>query len=341
MTNQLGDKVCDELRAEISQFLAGRPDLGIMDLIQLTSLSDSTGRSFMGGSIHGGRQVVTELRRVLEAAKAGDCLQPGGSQAIVVTENQTARVRRVRKTQNFYATQTVSRVAEVLDFCAEKAAIGVVTADFGAGKTEAVAAWRRAHKTDCLVFEFDEFSSSNKVDFVALLGRMLGIEAAGGSANGGRTFRMVCEALRESPCLVICDQCEVVRVRVFQVIRQIWDRTHDAGVGVVLLAAPILLTRMNNSRTTDLGALTSRVGIWAPLSGVTKSEMAAIVKAEGIADIEEGAFDLWHRATNGSMRRLMRAIDLLKAKHSGKVITEKTIVGVAGHLWGMHIDAST
>ena len=29
------------------------------------------------------------------------------------------------------------------------------------------------------------------------------------------------------------------------------------------------------------------------------------------------------------------ALDLLKAKHAGKRITEKTIAGVASHLWGM------
>ena len=40
----------------------------------------------------------------------------------------------------------------------------------------------------------------------------------------------------------------------------------------------------------------------------------------------------------GSMRRLMRSLDLLKVKHSGKHVGEKTIAGVAGHLWGMNPD---
>jgi DNA transposition AAA+ family ATPase len=148
----------------------------------------------------------------------------------------------------------------------------------------------------------------------------------------------LCERLRKSPCLLIFDQAERVSIRIFDLIRQIWDRTHDAGVGVVLLSAPILLTRMNQSRVADLGALTSRVGIWAPLAGVGRAEMAAIVKREGFTDIEESAFDLWWRATGGSMRRLMRALDLLKAKHANKRITEKTISGIACHLWGMSIE---
>lgn len=148
----------------------------------------------------------------------------------------------------------------------------------------------------------------------------------------------MCEHLRKSPCLLIFDQCERVSLRILDLIRQIWDRTHDAGVGVVLLSAPILLTRMNQSRIADLGAIRSRVGLWAPLAGLQRAEMAAIVKQEGFTDIEESAFDLWWKATGGSMRRLMRALDLLNAKHANKRISEKTIVGVAGSLWGMSIE---
>lgn len=248
-------------------------------------------------------------------------------------------MRGVRQAGNFYQTQTVKRVAEVLDFCSQNCAIGVITADYGAGKTEAVNGWRRANagKVDSLVIEFDQFSSRNVIDFVCLLGHHFGVERAGGSANGGFLFRELCHRLRKSPVLLVFDQAERVSLRILDLIRQIWDRTHDAGVGVVLLSAPILLTRMNQSRVADLGALTSRVGIWAPLSGVGRMEMAQIVKQEGFTDIEESAFDLWHKATSGSMRRLMRALDLLKAKHAGKRITEKTIAGVAAHLWGMSL----
>jgi len=338
VVRQLSDDVCNEVRDGLKAFLASRPDLSMTDLTAHTSLADITGRQFFSGNIPGGFQVVSEFRRVLERARAGEILQPGGRAVAVITEDTAKRVRRVKKAGNFYRTQTVARVAEVLDYCAENCAIGVVTADFGVGKTEAVSAWRREHpKVESVVFEFDEFSCGNKVDFVRGLARQFGMDYAMGSWNGGVIFRDICEHLRKNPCLLAFDQCEQVRVKVFQVIRQIWDRTHDEGVGVVLLSSPILLTRMNGSRVADLGALTSRVGIWAPLSGLTKPEMAAISKAEGITDIEEGAFELWWRATGGSMRRLMRAVDLLKAKHAGKRVTERTIAGVAGHLWGLRI----
>jgi RPA family protein len=68
--------------------------------------------------------------------------------------------------------------------------------------------------------------------------------------------------------------------------------------------------------------------------------MAAILKQEGVKEVDEEAFDLWWKATGGSMRRLMRAVDLLQAKHDGKRVTVKTIAGVAGHLWGMNVEAA-
>jgi DNA transposition AAA+ family ATPase len=234
----------------------------------------------------------------------------------------------------------VRRVAEVCDHCAERAVIGVVTTGFGNGKTEAVAAWRRktAGKVESLVFELDEYIGCNKVDFICTLARTLGTTSMSGSQNGGRAFRDVCEKLRESPALLVFDQGEVARARIMQVIRQIHDHTAEAGVGVVILAAPILLARL--SRMADYGALASRIAVYAPLSGITPAEFAAIVKQEGFADADEAALSLWYKACGGSMRRLMRSLDLLKAKHADKRLTEKTIAGVGGMLWGMNVEGA-
>jgi DNA transposition AAA+ family ATPase len=340
MTRQLSDEVCNAARSEALRLLASRPDLGAAHIARYTTLAESTVRLFLRGTIPGGREVVSEIERVIAQIKAGDILQPGGTQqATVFLESGQRRERRVMRRNTFYETETARRVADVLNFAAAHCAIGVITADFGCGKSESVKEWRRrtAGKLESLVFEFDEFSTRNAVDFVHCLGGILGIECAPGSFNGGLVFREVCDRLRQQPCLLIFDQCETIRPRICQIIRQIWDRTADAGVGVVLLAAPILLTRLSNGKMADLGALSSRVGVWAPLAGLSKEEMAAIVKQEGITDVDPEAFDLWASATGGSMRRLLRAIDLLKAKHAGKRVTEKTIESVAGFLWGMKI----
>jgi DNA transposition AAA+ family ATPase len=88
---------------------------------------------------------------------------------------------------------------------------------------------------------------------------------------GGRNMRAVCAALEESPRLIVFDQCETVKPRVMQVIRQIWDRTRHAGVGMALIAAPVLMERLTAARMRDLEALRSRVGAWAKLLGVSRA----------------------------------------------------------------------
>lgn len=329
-----------DIREQMQTWLKSRPDLNIDHLTAHTSLALSTGRGFFTGNIPrcDSEHMRSEFERVLRLALAGEILQPGGRNVVMISDAPEGRVRRVAKRQNFYQIATVRRVAEVLAYAHENAAIGVITADYGVGKTEAVKAWRNGagRKTESIVIEFDGFLASNRTWFLQALAEQLGVAAG---TNAARTFRQVCEALRRAPCLLIFDQCEMVHPRVLQLLRQVWDRTHEEGVGMALLAAPVLLTRMTSSRMGDLGALTSRVGIWAPLAGLAKTEMAAICKQEGLSDIDEAAFDLWWKATGGSMRRLMRTIDLLQAKHSGKRVTSKTIAGVAGHLWGMSISA--
>ncbi len=339
MKRELSEAAVEAARQEVRAWMSTRPDVTAADIAQYTTLSSSTVRAWIAGSFPGGLDVVNGIVEAVRQAKFGEILMPGSAESITVTEDQQARVRKVVRTGAFYEVQTARRIFEVLDFCAQQCAIGVITADYGCGKTEAVKVWRQktARKVESVVFEFDEFSSTNKVDFVRVMARYFGLAHDVGSQNGGLVFRDLCDHLRENPCLLVLDQCETLRPRVCQVIRQIWDRTNDAGVGVVMLAAPILLARLMAGKMADLGALTSRVGIWAPLSGLTRAEMATIVKQEGITDVEDAAFDLWWRVTGGSMRRLMRSLDLLKAKHTGK-ISEKTIRGVGGMLWGMNPD---
>jgi hypothetical protein len=339
MVCQVPEAETQQLRADFHNYLKTRPDLEPADFAQYTTLAESTVRSWIRGDIPGGNDVQDQMRRVLAQARAGDVLAPGGTTAVTVTENVAKRVRKVAKAGTFYRTETVRCVAQVLDFCAENCAMGVITADYGVGKTEAIKAWRRenAGKTDSFVFEFDVFSSKDKRYFMQAVGEQLGILSRSGWQNAGRAFREVCEHLRRNPCILIFDQCETLRPQICDIIRQIWDRTYDAGVGVAMLAAPILMARLKAGKMVDLGALESRIGIWAPLSGITRPEMAAVVKQEGITDVDEAAFDLWFKAIGGSFRRLARSLDLLKAKHAGRRVTEKTIVGVAGQLWGMSV----
>jgi DNA transposition AAA+ family ATPase len=336
MKRELSDEICQRARERVRRLLASRPDLTAEQLAQHTAIAASTVRLWLSGGMPGGREVVGQMVRVAELVEAGEVLAPGGGPETVVLPEETGNSAvRIARQSTFYETQVVRRVAEVCDYCAENGAIGVITSTYGTGKTEAVKAWRRktSGRVESLLLELNEYVGCDKTHFICTLGRMLGATPANGSQNGGRAFAEVCDKLRENPMLIIVDQGEVARARIMQILRQVHDCTAEAGVGVVILAAPILLARL--SKMPDLGALASRVSIFAPLSGLTRSEMAAIIRAEGISDVEEAAFDFWVKMTGGSIRRLMRTIRLLQTRHAGRRITEKTLVGVAGHLWGV------
>jgi len=337
MKRELTDEVCNAARERLRRLLAARPDLRAEDLAGFTTLASSTVRLWLSGGMPGGNEVVGQMERVADLVESGEALAPGGRpEAVVLSEDTGKRVAHVERHGAFYSTQTVQRVGEVCDYCSENAAIGLCSGDFGVGKSEAARAWRRktSGRIESLIFEFNEFSGCNKVEFICTLGRTLGAtKSSSGTQNGGLVFREVCESLRANPVLLLFDQGECARPRIFQVVRQLHDSTSTAGVGVVILAAPILLARL--SKMSDLGALASRIGIYAPLSGLTRSEAAAIVKQEGLIDFDEEAFALLWKATRGSMRRLMRSVELLKSKHAGKRITERTVAHLAGHLWGM------
>lgn len=327
-----------ELHDKVVRFLRSRPDVTTADLAAACTLGESTVKNYVAGRMPETTRIREEMDQVMHLVDRGDILQPGGGRAVVIAEHEPETMRRMSKRREFYITETVRRIAQVLEYCSQQASIGVVTGDFGVGKTEAVNAWRRGdgRKTEAIIFEFDEFSASNKVSFISALAEGLGISGKCGMHDAAKVFGAVVAKLRETPALLIFDQCEMARPRVLQIIRQIWDRTRGTGSGVVLLAAPVMLAKLKNSQMQDLGALTSRVGVWTALRGLGRMEMAAIFKQEGIS-IDEDAADLCWKATGGSMRRLLSCLDMLKAKHQGKRISEKTIAGVAGHLWGMAV----
>jgi DNA transposition AAA+ family ATPase len=338
MKRELTDEICNAARERVRRILTNRPDLTAEHLATHTTLAPSTIRLWLSGGMPGGREVVGQMVRVAELVEVGEVLTPGGrADAVVLTDDTSKRAVRIARRGTFYETSTVRRVAEVCDYCSTHAAIGIVTSNFGTGKTEAAKAWRRREgQVESLLMEMNEYVGCNKVDFICTLARMLGATSASGSQNGGRAFRDVCDKLRETPITLLFDQGEVARARIMQAIRQVHDCVSDAGVGVVILAAPILLARL--AKMPDLGALASRIAIYAPLSGLSRAEMAAIVRAEGITDVEDAAFDLWWKTTGGSMRRLMRSIDLIKSKHAGKRIGTKTVEGVGGMLWGLNLE---
>lgn len=334
-----------EVHKRYRELMERRPDLKPALIAAHMDMPQSTALHWMGGreNLIASPRLCRAFTRILDQIEMGDILQPGRN-AVTVTDEQDGKARRPRKARDLYLIETVRKVGQVLNYCGAHGLIGIVTGDYGVGKTEAVQYWRTKDgaKIDHLVVEFDDFTSRSVRDFLAMLAEHFGIPMPANkrlmlSGLTGWMFRAICDYLRENPTLLIFDQCEAITPRVGQVIRQIWDRTRQDGVGVVMLSSPLLLERLQKQGMADLGALSSRVSIWAQLQGVSRAEAADIVAKEGVATIEPAALDLLCRASGGSMRRLMAITRLLTEKHSGRPITERTIEGAAQNLWGISL----
>lgn len=327
------------IRHRVLELLADRSDITPAILGAYTNLSQSTVSKFLSSGVEFGRRVELEFERVIRQIENGDILLPS-SDSIELTE-EPSYPRPIRRSRDFYRIKSVQRIEQMLTHCAEHGVIGVTTGEYGVGKTEAIRRWlaNQGSGRNAMVFEFDEFSAHAVVDFVNQLAGRFDLRVDRSPRGAGDTMRAICEAInqQDKPLLLIFDQCETCSPRVLQVIRQIWDKTCHFGTGVAMFASPLLLTRLHESRMKDVGALSSRVAVWVQIHGVLREETAEILKKEGVSDIEQTAIDLLWRASAGSMRRLMAASDLLVLKHAGKKITERTIEGVASHLWGLDI----
>ncbi len=325
-------------REKVSALLERRSDISHTQLAAYAGLPASTARRWYRGEQSSRPAVEEAFEAVLQRVEIGDILR--ADEAPVILTESRGNAKSLRRQRDFYETEAVRQVSKVLAYCAQNAVIGVVTGEYGAGKTEAVQYWQRTtvHDGDHLVFEFDEFSAKGVVDFVEALSDRLGVPYVGGIRHGGKTMRGVVARLKAEPMLLIFDQCEAVDARVFQVIRQIWDHTHEAGVGLILLASPLLMQRLHAGRMRDIGALNSRVAVWVALRGVSRAETAEILQKEGVESITPAAFDLLWRGIAGSMRRLMAVSSMLVQKHGNKPVTERTIEDVAMNLWGLNLE---
>lgn len=305
-----------------------------------TPFASSTLRNLLCGSNPETDAMRRGLLPVIERFERGEISAyspPPGS--ITVDDMRTVRPARVHKQGKHYDIAITRKIAVALSYCYEQATLGCITADYGAGKSHAIDAWRRAHReVESAVIEFVEVTTGNRCAFIHELAEILGVRvASGGTVAANRVYRAIVDHLRAHPLLLIFDQCEGARVGVLQVVRQLWDATEGAGVGMCLFGAHRLNERLRVSRSQDLGALTSRLEPWDALPGVMRGEMEQILAHEGITDIDQAATDLLWAGVDGSTRLLMKAVRMIQVKHGGKPVRKNTVAAILGFLRGVRI----
>lgn len=272
--------------------------------------------------------VAAALSEFLAKVDAGRWDEGESAHVVDIRDARRQRGRRRAPAKPHYETQLSQDVARAMKFAAEKAQIVLVTGSYGFGKTHAVVRWIREEGDEAVYFRFQRACMSRWV-FLTHLAAALGCDtppiSSGLRAAAG--MAAIVARLREEPKLLVLDQCEAVPVETLQVVRDIWDDTAEAGVGVALLASEELYTRLTRSRAGDLGALTSRIAGHFVLKGLEAGELRAIAGAEGL-EIDQRTAQTWANLAGGSMRRFLESLELLRAAHGDRAVTPKTVEGV-------------
>lgn len=303
------------------------------DVAHLLNLGKAPVERFVNGE-RAGEQVQAAMREYLARGERGD-YQPSGRGAEVVVINEQPRRALVReRPRQHYETVFIRQIGSLIDLARENCSIVIGLAEFGAGKTYAAQVWRSKHRdVPSLLYEFDPWTSAYHLAFLGeLAGRVVGRSEDVTVHNSYHIWKDLITELAAHPRVLVFDQCEAVRVRLLQAIRHIWDMT---GCPIVLLAAPSLKQRLDRGRAGDLGALRSRISCWDELSGLTVEDTAAVLKREGVGDLDAETVALLHEAVGGSMRYLLEAIDLIASRHKGKKVGVKTVVSVCRRLMGI------
>ena len=187
----------NDIVERVKGFLAERPDVAPDRFAACTKFAPSTLRHVLDGMREPSADVTAELARVLRLALAGEVF-PAGAGAVALPEGHARPILPVRRPRDIFLTETLRKVGRGLTYCAEHAALGVITATYGAGKTMSVRHWREfgeGRGIESVVFEHSDFSASNSIDFVESLADLVGAEYKRGCHNGGRTLRALCALL--------------------------------------------------------------------------------------------------------------------------------------------------
>lgn len=179
---------------------------------------------------------------------------------------------RERKRVEVVETDDLRRVVNAIQIAHTEKDIALIVADAGAGKS-AAAAWyaRNNEKATALV---NVVSGMNRRMLVQEIARQLSLDTDRVPLN--TLIKNVADALLERDMVVILDEADYLKADALEFTRRL---VYDLGQsGLVLIGLPRLRHLIQNLRN-DHRQLESRVGVYLPLSGLTKADAAVIARS--------------------------------------------------------------
>jgi DNA transposition AAA+ family ATPase len=179
---------------------------------------------------------------------------------------------RERKRVPVVETEDLRRITNAVQIAHAEKDIALIIADAGSGKSTA-ASWYAKNNEKATVL-INVVSGMNRKMLVQEIARQLSLDIVRVPVN--TLIKNVSETLFERDMVVILDEADYLKADALEFTRRL---VYDLGQsGLVLIGLPRLKYQIQNLRN-DHRQLESRIGVYLPLSGLTRADAASIAAA--------------------------------------------------------------
>jgi DNA transposition AAA+ family ATPase len=233
---------------------------------------------------------------------------------------------RERKRVPVVETEDLRRIANAVQIAHAEKDVALIIADAGAGKCTAVA-WY-AHNNEKATVLVNVVSGMNRRMLVQEIARQLSLDTVRVPVQ--TLIKNVSETLLERDMVVILDEADCLRADALECVRRLVDDLGQSGL--VLIGLPRLKHQIQNLRN-DHRQLESRIGVYLPLSGLTRADAGAI--AESVwPKIDRKIVDAIYNVSKTDVRQFTKVIERMQGAMAVNNVAEPDleIVEVAASL---------
>jgi DNA transposition AAA+ family ATPase len=211
---------------------------------------------------------------------------------------------RERKRVPVVETDDLRRIANAVQIAHAEKDIALIIADAGSGKSTA-ATWYAKNNEKATVL-VNVVSGMNRKMLVQEIARQLSLDTVRVPVN--TLIKNVSETLFERDMVVILDEADYLKADALEFTRRL---VYDLGQsGLVLIGLPRLKYQIQNLRN-DHRQLESRIGVYLPLSGLTRADAGAI--AESVwPKIDRKIVDAIYNVSRTDVRQFTKIIERMQ-----------------------------
>jgi DNA transposition AAA+ family ATPase len=206
-----------------------------------------------------------------------------------------------RKKVEVVETDQLRRIVNAIAMAHAEGDIALIVDDAGGGKT--TAARHYADQNPRTTIYIDVVKGMNARALVQKIAESLGVDTV--RVNQQALIRNVSASLADRNMVVILDEADYLKADALEFSRRLVNDLGESGL--VLIGLPRLTGTIQNLRN-DHRQLESRIGVYLPLSGLTKKDAGKIARSVW-PDVGDEVVDAMYRISRTDVRQFVKIIE--------------------------------